>query len=125
MGKSAYKSSVKRTKKTDYVNVKYKDNREGGIYLDRVEWSFVADEDDPPEYDPEDILLAFMPSSKNDSHKGHTPEIHTEDTNDTFVVFIPRHKWGSQQVLDAKAKELKNFRLFGVYKYVPDCNKKE
>ena len=118
IGNTAYKGGVSRRKNEDYVNVKYKDGRVGGISLDKVEWKYLEDDKDNDEN--EDVLFAVIPDQNHQDNIGHIPQLHDDDTEETFVVFIPRDQWGSKPVIEAKNKELENFKMFGVYKSVED-----
>ena len=99
-------------KNKSYVNVKYDDNSEGGIHLDKVPWRY-------------QLTTYPTPSRTSDVNVGHTSESNdtsSEENEEVYVVTIPRHLHKTTAVIEAKKKELENFKSCWVFKIVKDIH---
>ena len=116
------KGGKSTAKNKDYFNVKYDDDSVGGIHLDRVPWRHqpaVQLGGDGQTDDPTD-----RPGSQQGEAPADEPTDQTvsneQNDQEVYVVFIPRHLHHTKAVVEAKRKELDNFKTFGVYEIVPD-----
>ena len=109
----------------DYFNVRYPDNSTGGIFLNSIEWSTV----EPPE--EEQVAGQAEQEAQHEAagdqqgaaaqDEEEEPCVQNEEQmNEVLVVMVPRSMHNAPEVLQAKLKELKNYRDFQVYEVVPD-----
>ena len=118
------KGGKSTAKNKDYFNVKYNDDSVGGIHLDKVPWRYqptvqrqeVGQIDEVPEGEPGEAQQDVAAVEGAPVHH----EIVEEPDEEVYVVAIPRNLHHSKPVLDAKRKELENFKIFNVYEPVED-----
>ena len=99
-------------KNKDYFVVKYDDDSIGEVHLDQVPWR----------HQPSQVIeqeQVTRPDGEN-----HNSDAGCEDSGkndeEVFVVLIPGNLHGKPGVIEAKRKELENFKAFKVYEEVED-----
>ena len=95
-------------KNKDYFIVKYDDESEGGVHLDQVQPSQVAEQ-----------ARVSRPDVENPTLDAGVEEFENDD-DEVSVVSIPCHLNGEPAVIEAKRKELENLKAFKVFEEVED-----
>ena len=96
-------------KNKDYFVVKFDDQSKGGVHLDQI----------PGRHQPSQFIEHARVSSPE--VENFTSDAGVEEHDDeVFLVSILRHLHGEPAVIEAKRKELENFKAFKVYKEVED-----
>lgn len=92
-------------KNKSYFNVKYPDQTTGGIFLDTIQWSRQEEDE-----------------TQVNAQNQENPDQGEDDVQEeqAFVVLVPRSMHHLPAVLEAKKKELQNFKDFKVYEIVDD-----
>ena len=121
----------------DYFNVIYPDNSTGGIFLDTIQWENM----DIPQNDPvqqNEHVQQNENVQQNEAQNENQQQVNNEQqvnpdplpevaaqvqperVEEVMVVLVPRAMHKSPAVVQAKLKELKNYKDFQVYEVVPD-----
>jgi hypothetical protein len=104
----------------DYFNVKYEDDSVGGIHLDKVPWRHQPAAQQGGVHVDEPVQQGEGQAGQAVEEQQDQTLQSEQDDQEVYVVFIPRHLHTTKAVVDAKTKELDNFKTFGVYEIVPD-----